>query len=171
MMMKLRFKNFPVHRFSLLLCALSLLWFTSCTEIKEPSFNGMKNWSVGKVSGGFIEVQTTAVLNNPNKVGVTLYDVFVEIYLDKEKLGVIHQVEPVKIRKESDFEIPLKLVVKLENKWMTIADQFMKFLSNKGAILKYKGTVEIRKFGIPVKVNMEDKYELKAKDLKLFKND
>ena len=54
---------------------------------------------------------------------------------------------------------------------MTIADQFMKFLSNKGAILKYKGTVEIRKFGIPVKVNMEDKYELKAKDLKLFKND
>lgn len=144
---------------------------SATAAIREPEFLGMKNWRLERVSGGFVEVYTTAAFHNPNKVGVTLSEVVAEVFLDKEKLGVIYQAEPVKIKKKSDFEIPLRLTVKLENKFKLIAEQMLKFLSNKGALLRYEGKIEVKKFGIPIRVKMEDKYELKAKDLRLFKNE
>jgi hypothetical protein len=44
----------------------------------------------------------------------------------------------------------------------------MKLFSNKNAVINYKGFIQIKKAGIPIKVPMEDKYIVNLKELKLF---
>jgi len=153
------------------LCTLTFILLTAskCTDIKDPEYKGTKDWKISKASEGYLQVNTTIVFYNPNRVGIKLTDVSADIMLSDKKVGDVHQVEVVKIKKESTFEIPISVTVKLADTGGSLLDNAWKFLTNKNVIIQYQGFIQLKKFGIPIKVNMNDQYSLKMSDIKLFK--
>jgi LEA14-like dessication related protein len=65
---------------------VSMLWSGSCLEIKDPEFIKMRDWHISKVSAGYFEVTSKAQFYNPNKVGLTLTNVYVDVFLNILKL-------------------------------------------------------------------------------------
>ncbi len=147
----------------------AILMSSSCMEIKDPEFVKMKDWKIEKMSEGYLKVSSKAEFYNPNKVGVMLVNTYADVYLDSQKIGNLNQVNTIKIRKESSFDIPLEVTVRTNDKLDLILKNALKYLSNKNATVNYKGFIQLKKAGISFKVPMEDKYIFNIKDLKLFK--
>lgn len=146
-----------------------LLSSSKCTTIQEPEFIKLKDWDISRAQGGYLQIKTKAELFNPNNVGVKLSNVYVELYLEDKKLAVVNQTTEIKVPRKDHFEVPLALTVKLEDKGSLLLNSFRKFLSKEGTNLDCKGFIEIRKFGIPIKVDIRDKYPLKLTDLDILK--
>lgn len=140
----------------------------SCMEIKDPEFVKMKDWKIEKASEGYLKVTSKAQFYNPNKVGVMLTNTYADMYLDSTKIGNINQANPIKVPKESSFDIPLVVMIRTDDKLSLVLKNVMKLFSNKNAVINYKGFIQIKKAGIPIKVPMEDKYIVNLKELKLF---
>lgn len=147
----------------------AILMSSSCIEIKDPEFVKMKDWKIEKMSEGYLKVSSKAEFYNPNKVGVMLVNTYADVYLDSQKIGNLNQVNTIKIRKESSFDIPLEVTVRTNDKLDLILKNALKYLTNKNATVNYKGFILLKKAGISFKVPMEDKYIFNIKDLKLFK--
>lgn len=140
----------------------------SCLEIKDPEFVKMKDWKIENVSNGYIKVTSKAQFYNPNKVGVMLTNTYADVYLDSQKIGNINQVNTIKVPRESSFDIPLEVTVRTDDKFNLIFKNAYKFLANKNTIVYYKGFIQIKKMGVPIKVEMSDKYIFNIKDIKIF---
>jgi LEA14-like dessication related protein len=97
-----------------------------------------------------------------------LTNTYADVYLDSTKIGNINQANPIKVPKESSFDIPLVVMIRTDDKLSLVLKNVMKLFSNKNAVINYKGFIQIKKAGIPIKVPMEDKYIVNLKELKLF---
>jgi len=148
---------------------VSMLWSGSCLEIKDPEFIKMRDWHISKVSAGYFEVTSKAQFYNPNKVGLTLTNVYVDVFLNNEKLGTINQISSIKVPRNSSFEVPLLLTFNTEGKLNMVFGNILKMLSAKTAQIKYSGYIQVKKANISLKIDIIDKYEFNIKDLNIFK--
>jgi LEA14-like dessication related protein len=155
--------------YSVLLLLASFLMAGSCLEIKDPEFLKMKDWQVQKVSPGYFQVTSKAQFYNPNSVGVTLTNVYVDVYLNEEKLGTINQISSIKVPKHSAFEVPLLLTFTTDGKLNLIFGNMLKLFSAKSTVINYKGFIQVKKAGIQLKIDLVDKYEFNLKDINIFK--
>jgi LEA14-like dessication related protein len=167
--MRLAAKTIKRYTYLLGTVVFVLLTASKCMEVKDPEYKGTKDWKITKASEGYLQLNTTIVFYNPNHIGIKLTDVTADIMLSDKKVGDIHQVEVIKIKKESNFEIPISLTFKLADTGGSLLDNAWKFLTNKNVVIQYQGYIQLKKFGIPIKVNMNDQYSLKMSDIKLFK--
>lgn len=163
-------KNITKYCTLLFFLSISIIILSSgsCLQIKDPEFVKMKDWKIEHASDGFIKVTSKAQFYNPNKVGVMLTNTYADIYLDSQKIGNINQVNTIKVPKESSFDVPLEVTIRTDDKLNLLLKNAFKFLTNKNATIYYKGFIQIKKTGIPIKVKMEDKYVINLKDIKLF---
>lgn len=134
---------------------------------QDPYFVKMKGFAIKSFNTKKIEIESTAVFYNTYKAKAKLEEVYIEVYLEDDKLGVITQSETIDIPKESAFDIPLLL--KLEPPGPAIKSslwQSGRFLFGKEVKIKYKGYIKMKAIGfIPFKVKVEDSMPVSMSDL------
>ncbi len=141
---------------------LLLLFFFSCTTIKDPVFNGIGEL---KVTGmGINESILLLQLKyfNPNKSGLQLKNAEGDAWMDDSFLGHFKMDTSLRITGNSDFIVPVKLGVDMKN----AAKNAAALLFKQEISFKIDGKAKIGKGGIFI--NYPIRYEGKQDVTKLF---
>ncbi|HVT85978.1 MAG TPA: LEA type 2 family protein [Chitinophagaceae bacterium] len=143
--------------------ALSLvLFFFSCTSIKDPVFNGISELKVTGI--GMNESTLSLQLNyfNPNKSGLWLKNAEGDAWMDDNLLGHFKMDTSIRITGNTDFVIPVQLGVDMKNAVKNAAALLFKQEIN----FRIDGKAKIGKGG--VFINYPIRYEGKQDVSKLF---
>lgn len=140
---------------------LLLSFFIAKAEDKEPYLVKTKGFHVSDFSLKQIGLGITAVIYNPYKARVTVDEILIDVFIGDKKLGtILEAADVVKIKKESAFDLPLKINVKTSStvtKFFTEGSKMV--LMGKKIRVDFKGYVKVKALGfIPIKVKI-DQYE------------
>ena len=147
------------HLFAIYLLLFSFI--AAKAEDKEPYLVKTKNFHVEDFSLKQIGLGITAVIYNPYKAKVTVDEILIDVFIGDKKLGtILEAADVVKIKKESAFDLPLKINVKTSStvsKFFTEGSKMV--LMGKKIRVDFKGYVKVKALGfIPIKVKI-DQYE------------
>jgi LEA14-like dessication related protein len=128
---------------------------------KEPYLVKTKGFHVSDFSLKQIGLGITAVIYNPYKAKVSIDEIMIDVFIGDKKLGtILEAADVVKIKKESAFDLPLKINVKTSStvtKFFTEGSKMV--LMGKKIRADFKGYVKVKALGfIPIKVKI-DQYE------------
>lgn len=146
---------------------LSISFFSSSIAAPDsPEFVRTKNWKIEKIASGNLVLSTVAVFYNPNKAKAKLLDINLDVILGETKAGNVSQIEQkIKIEKESAFEIPLKIDIEPETSAWGYVSGFVSALTLQDIDVEIKGKVKISVLGIPLKIKVDEKEVVNAKDI------
>jgi LEA14-like dessication related protein len=137
-------------------------------EDKEPYLVKTKEFHIASFSLKEIGMGITAVIYNPYNAKVKVDEILIDVFIADKKLGTITEAaDVVKIKKESAFDLPLKINVKTGptvSKLFTEGSKMV--LSGKKVKVDYKGYVKVKAMGfIPIKVKIDQSAYFTMKDI------
>jgi LEA14-like dessication related protein len=148
------------HFLTILLLGIVL---ASCHHFKEPELKGIENVSIGKLGWGESTIRMQIKYFNPNHFNATLKQAEGEAWMDSSYLGHFKVDTLVHVPANSDFIIPVKLVVDMKY----LLQHSLSALANSEVNIKVTGTARAGRNGFyktfPVR------YEGKQDLAKLFK--
>ena len=149
-------------------CLLFAVIFTVSAEDKEPYLVKTKDFHVVDFSLKEIGLGITAVIYNPYNAKVKVDEILIDVFIADKKLGTITEAaDVVKIKKESAFDLPLKINVKTGptvTKFFTEGSKMV--LMGKQIKVDYKGYVKVKALGfIPIKVKIDQSAYFTMKDI------
>ena len=134
----MHFKTIP-----LLIGLIITLLLSSCNAIKPLEFRACKDW---KLKPGFTEstLQANLIYFNPNRTGVTLDQVEMEVFLDGRMLGKVSQHLQLPIAGKQEFSLPIQVNLDMKN----LLNNALSGLLKQKLSLRSVGKVRIMKAGI-----------------------
>jgi LEA14-like dessication related protein len=117
---------------------------SSCSDVKEPLFEEVENFKVGKMTFDEAALSANLRFNNPNSFGIKLKKIDCDLYVDSSFLGHFSNSEQVKIPASGSFILPIIG----QAKTFALLEQSGKALSGKEAFIRVKGTVRVGRGGI-----------------------
>lgn len=147
---------------------IALLFVVNSKEAqaqKSPEYLRTKDWSIKALNEENLELRTTAVFYNPNKIKIKLKNVDLNLFLNDQFIGKIVQSEIVKIKGKSHFDIPLELAFSLKESDINILSSLISLLTNQNVLLKMNGHIKANVLCLPFKVKIEDTQEFSIKDI------
>ena len=102
-----------------------------------------------------------AVLYNPNKMTMKLKRIKVDVIIDGKKAAEIDQDLKLTIPAEREFTVPLE--VKLAIKELGFLDTIFGMIGGKKMDVRYKGSLKVNYHGLPVRVPVDYKSEIRIK--------
>lgn len=130
----------------------------SCSNVKDMEYRGFDNVGFGMMPKPTLSADVR--LFNPNNYSVRLQSAFVEVFMDGKKAGEVAQQYDIEVPKKSEFTVPVQLTVSMrESGLLGVATQL---LSGKASKVEFKGAVEVRVMGIPMKVPVSHTQEVKV---------
>lgn len=147
-----------MKKFSTFIFLLGVL-LSSCSDVKEPLFEEVENFKIGKVTFDEAALSANLRFNNPNSFGLKLKKIDCDLYIDSSFLGHFSNSDQVKIPASGSFILP----VTGQAKTFTLMEQSGKALSGKGAFIKVTGTARVGRAGIfrNIHLNYSDSLDLK----------
>lgn len=141
------------------LILLLTILLTSCNNVKEPVFEEVEDFKVGKMTFEEATISANLRFNNPNSFGLKLKRIDCDLYVDSSFLGHFSNSEEIKIPASGSFILP----VSGQAKTFTLLEQSGKAFSGKEAFLKVKGIARVGRAGIfkTFPVNYSDTLDLK----------
>lgn len=142
----------------LFLLFITLLNFITVQAEDEPYLVKTKDFRVYDFSLKEIGLGITAVIYNPYNTKVKLEEILIDVFIGDKKLGTITEAaEDIKIKKESAFDLPLRINVKTGStvsKFFTEGSKML--LTGKKVRVDYKGYIKVKALGfIPIKVRID----------------
>jgi hypothetical protein len=130
---------------TLLYLLIITLILTSCNAIKPLEFRACKSW---KLNTGFSAstLQADLIFFNPNRAGVMLDQVELEIMLDGRNLGKVSQNVQMRIPGKQEFTLPINVQLDMKNLLGNALSGLLKQKIN----LRSIGKVRVVKAGIHV---------------------
>lgn len=153
---------------ALVFCFAILLFLTSKAEDKEPYLVKTKDFHVEDFSLQQIGLGITAVIYNPYNVKVKVDEILIDVFIGDKKLGtILEAADEVKIKKESAFDLPLKINVKTASTVSKLFTEGSKMvLMGQKIKVDYKGYVKVKALGfIPIKVKIDQSAYFTLKDI------
>ena len=136
--------------------------FVSCKqEYEDVVFIRVKKVEFKDIRNGKIFATADAVFNNPNKKGGKVNKVDVDILIDQESAAKISRSEPFKIAPNSDFTISLDMEIDAQKFTKNLLGNLFSLGKEKSVPLDFEGNIWISVYGIPKKVPIKYKSELK----------
>lgn len=125
-------------------------------EDKVPYLVKTKDFKVIHFSISQIELGLTAVIFNPYKASIKIDEILIDVFINDKKLGTILEADDVvKMKKESAFDLPLKINVKTGPTLSSFMMEFAKLIGGQKIRVDYRGYIKVRAIGfIPVKVKI-----------------
>lgn len=120
----------------------------SCKKPQGFDYRDIKNIKIENLGFDSTLLKMDLVYFNPNNFGVTLKNVNCEVYINKKFLGNYYLDTIMKIEKKSEFILPSKIQVNMQNIYKNV---FTLLFSNE-VELNVKGTSKVSKFGISITV-------------------
>jgi LEA14-like dessication related protein len=106
-------------------------------------------------------LKANALFYNPNKAHGRLKKIKVEIFINGKKVGDVDQDLKTKIPSRAEFTIPIQ--VKLAMKELGFMDTVLGMIGGKKFEVQYKGFLKLTYHGLPVKVPVDYKDEVKVR--------
>jgi LEA14-like dessication related protein len=106
-------------------------------------------------------LKANALFYNPNKAHGRLKKIKVEIFINGKKVGDVDQDLKTKIPSRAEFTIPIQ--VKLAMKELGFMDTVLGMIGGKKFEVQYKGFLKLSYHGLPVKVPVDYKDDVKVR--------
>lgn len=106
-------------------------------------------------------LKANALFYNPNKAHGRLKKIKVEIFLNGKKVGDVDQDLKTKIPSQAEFTVPLE--VKLTMKELGFMDTVLGMIGGKKYEVHYKGFLKLSYRGLPIKVPVDYKDDVKMR--------
>lgn len=142
--------------YMLTLLALALL---SCTPKEPIELRQVKDVVADASSEPTLKAQV--LLYNPNNVRMKLRKIKIDVYINGKKTGEVDQDFNMKIPAAQEFTVPLE--VKLAMKDFGVLDTVLGMISGKKLDVHYKGALKINYKGLPIRVPVDYKSEIRIK--------
>lgn len=136
----------PVKKLSVLLILLAMN--TGCKSPEAPEFKTISNVSADLESLSRVRLRADAFFYNPNKHPVTLKDADIGLWLDGTKVASIQQEYNMAIPRQSDFSVPIEILLNIADLRLNIFDTALGILGNQGKPVQYKGKVRLKSYGV-----------------------
>ena len=122
---------------------LTILLF-SCNTPKAPEYKTFKNFSIEKPGFASTTLKMDLVYYNPNNFGLDLNSTDLDIFIDSNYLGKTIQQNLVNIPRRSEFSIPIKINIDMNN----LFKNSLITLFSKEVNIKITGTVNVSKLNM-----------------------
>jgi len=147
---------------NILLSGIVFYLLSSChQEYQDVVFVRVRKVEINDINKGKILATADAVFNNPNNKGGKVNKVDIDIYVNNEAAARIIREENFKVEPNSEFTIPLNMEIDAEKFTKNILSNFFKPGSEKSIPLDFDGNIWVSVHGIPKKVPILYKAELK----------
>ncbi len=133
--------------------------FSQCASIQEaPEFRGIEKLQVSKLKGKTADLNADAVFYNPNKRGMTLKKVTIDVKTEDRIIGQINKSLNLKIKPESDFKVPLDATVNIGD--IGVIRGLISMFGGKEIEITYSGEIKVSVYGIPRKLYIDQTEKL-----------
>lgn len=140
--------------------ALAIMLFSSCNDIKEVEYKGIKSTKLQSISLNQADIRINIEYFNPNNFGVDVKETNLSVYLNDRFLGLADQPEKTQIAKNASFIFP---VVAHFDPLKALGSAF-KGLFNKKNKITLQGTAKVGKGGVYIKVPINITEEVSLMD-------
>ena len=145
-----------------ILFTLSLL-SSSCISLKAPTFLGIDSAEMSTLNAGEIAIKSAVRLNNPNKAGLFLKEMKIEMSSNNNVLGVFMQQVEAPILGMSDFSVPFSINFDPKTLGNNLLATALSMFTEQKLKLKFRGYVKVggkkRGFKIPLFYNETIKFK------------
>ncbi|MGD1958124.1 MAG: LEA type 2 family protein [Fulvivirga sp.] len=146
-----------------------IIWFIaivvltySCKNANQPpEFKRVANVKVAKVSGKEAILNGDAFFYNPNKAGMLLRKVEIDVFLEDKRIGVINQALKTKIPGQAEFKVPVDATFDIGD--IGLLNGIMSILGGKKMKVRYVGKIKLKIYGVPVAVPIDYQDEIKLR--------
>lgn len=140
----------------IIVCVVGLL--CTCCAPKEPVvFRKVNIQRIEGGAGGTPVLYADAVFYNPNKAGMKLRYVDIDVFVDGKLMARIDHEVNLAIRSQSEFTVPLE--VRLEQK--SIFETLMGIFGGKEHEVALSGSIKIKAKGFPVRVPVQHREQMR----------
>jgi LEA14-like dessication related protein len=105
-------------------------------------------------------LKAEAVFYNPNNVGGKLRHINVDIYVNGKKAGTVEKDYRIKIPAKGEFSVPLE--VKLNMKELGTVQTLLGLIGGKKFDIEYQGKLGLTYHGLPMKVPVKYKSQIRV---------
>ncbi len=142
---------------------LLILAFAACKGPQNPEFKRIEDVNILSMDAKEIVLTANALIYNPNKMGVQLEHIDLDVALDGNTAGKVEQTNNVKIPAKSDIKIPLKATIDARKISKNLLSTALSFLQNQKLKVHYKGDITVKIAKINVKIPIDDFAEVEMK--------
>lgn len=133
----------------------------SCT-VKEPVvLRAIENIEIAPGQGTEPILKADALFYNPNRIRMRVKGIVMEVFIDDKKAAYINQKLSSIIKAESDFTLPLE--VQLSLKEFGLVNALASLFGGKKYELHYVGHIKVSVKGLPLKIPVDYKREVKLR--------
>ena len=138
------------------------IFFSACDKPeKEIEFRDIRNVKLDRVIGQEAYLRADAFFYNPNRSGMKLRSIDLDVALDGKQVAKINQESKIKIPALSEFSVPLE--VRFNMKEAGLLNNIFSLFGGKKFDTHYKGHIKASFRGIPFKVPVDHHEALKLR--------
>ena len=128
--------------------------FVQCAATREaPEFIGIEKLTVSRLKGKTAELNGDAVFFNPNKRGMTLKKVAIDVKTEGRIIGQINKSMNLKIKPESEFKVPLDATIQIGD--IGVIRGLLSMFGGKEIEINYSGEIKVSVYGVPRKLRID----------------
>ena len=128
---------------------LLLLIFFSCKPIEPVEFIEIKDVKINNLADNEIKISADLILNNPNKVKITISQIDIGIFAEDILLVKIDENNKLELSNSSNTTINIKGDIDIKNLEKFLNQRGIAILlRNENISLKFKGSIEVKAYGI-----------------------
>ena len=126
-----------------------LLVFFSCKPIEPVEFIEIKDVKINNLADKEIKISADLILNNPNKVKITISQIDIGIFAEDILLVKIDENNKLELSNSSNTTINIKGDIDVKNLEKFLNQRGIAILlRNENISLKFKGAIEVKAYGI-----------------------
>jgi len=151
-----------MNRLKFILSGLVLILALSSCKVYPPVYKRIENFKMVKLNKDGFKVYGDIVMYNPNKMGVKLNDMLMNIELNDKHVATAGQEVPVPIFAKSEFSVPLNLTIKPDMTLMEGLTNVVNIIVKREVKVTINGVIVVKAFGVKVSIpiKQEEKVDL-----------
>ena len=118
---------------------------TGCNFNEPVTFRGLENLALAGADDEHLSLTAEAVFYNPNKVAGKLREVYIEVWLQEQRLAVISQEEKTTVPANDTFQVPLQARIAFRALQQNFWDHVLTLAQGNKLTLHFKGHISISK--------------------------
>lgn len=132
----------------------------ACSPLKEPEFRGVQNMKV-ESKGSELVVNAEAIMFNPNKKNLKLYEIDLDVNINDANVGHILDSTEVDVPANEVFYVPVTVTVPTKVVMGNLISSFFSAAEDRKVEVQYKGHVRMKALGFKFKLPVNAKSKMK----------
>jgi LEA14-like dessication related protein len=128
------------------------MWIKYQMDLSGKLVYGIKNAKLKKVTLDAVYLEMDLVITNPTEINVGINSVDVDIYANNVFITNIVNNVPIEIKPNSNSSVPLKIKINPKQLITDTGSLFNSGFKMDDVVIKTKGILKIKKFGIPIPI-------------------